>query len=158
MIFYHRLPTLFAEIKEHSKRIQTEKTELPPAPSADPQRELLSLLISLNTDIDKLVVGSQGSGQLIQSLNFEYDAFIRSIRHTIFRIIPFAREDARHDASGSEPECLRDGSDGTDRHEQTFDARPTLDLSQVREAILKSKTRELPFSKSAKDSQATHLI
>ena len=108
-----RIPTVFEEIKHHSKRLQHEITQLPAPPSGNPQQELLSLLISFAGDVKKLVEGSTGFEWFIQSLRDEHGAFDKAIKKSIPEYIPLERKDvekpARESTSTQQPDAFEPG-------------------------------------------------
>ncbi|GAA6042038.1 hypothetical protein JCM8097_004073, partial [Rhodosporidiobolus ruineniae] len=90
-----KLPDLHQHLLASHTSVLDQIKDLPDAPSADPVAELHVRLASLNRDLDALVRGDSGFGQLIQAKNRNDRRFKAVIRATRPAFVPFESKQKR---------------------------------------------------------------
>jgi len=131
------LPELRKKSKDSHHEVKSRLDNLPPPPSDNPSAELLRLVTGFSTEVAQLIRGSEGYEQLIQQCRPAFAKFKQDIRSTAPDFRPFTdeRDEPRE-------ECVPEEDMGG-----SVPVTPDpMYLSDVRDHIQRSLTRELPFN------------
>jgi len=140
------LPKLRADARASLGRNLVELAALPPPPSSQPFPEMLKLLNALCDRIGKSIIGTTGHKELMRSCREIYEQFKRNISATHPHFKPFPRGSRGADSDWT---ILLDETDdhvATDHKSDHVQPSLKMNLSDMREYIQRSRTRELPLN------------
>ncbi|KAJ3486023.1 hypothetical protein NLI96_g4541 [Meripilus lineatus] len=140
------LPQLRLQSKQAFQEVNEALIKLPPPPSENPAAELLRLVTGFSGDVDRLIAGSQSFEDLIRLCRPAYTRFKNDIRATAPDFRPFKNEhDPLIDPLSNMDQRVKVIIEDDDEENDVPAARPMY-LSDVRQHIKSSITRELPFN------------
>ncbi|KZO95027.1 hypothetical protein CALVIDRAFT_187292 [Calocera viscosa TUFC12733] len=133
------LPGIAAKITSSLQKVRDGLADLPDEPSNNPLSDMLELCQQVRDDLALHVKGSEGHVQLVQQNKAHYQNFKQMIHATAPLFLPYTKHEVAWNGEYEEPEFLSDECPGSNEN-------PVHNLDDVRKAIVKATTRELPFS------------
>ncbi|KAJ7483869.1 P-loop containing nucleoside triphosphate hydrolase protein [Mycena galericulata] len=140
-IIGEKLPTIIQTASTHLEQCRAALANLPEPSTEDPATHLLTLITEFSAEIKNIVRGSEVPSGLIQKNNAAFGDFKLAIRRTapaFVATVPGA-------AGTTSPAISNDDEEGdVGAQDETDSPQTPIYLTDVREALRKARTRELP--------------
>ncbi|KAF8522771.1 hypothetical protein BU17DRAFT_32641, partial [Hysterangium stoloniferum] len=138
------LPQLQAEVRKALDETNAQLGKLPPALSGDPSSNLMAIVTQFCATVDGYTEGKRNCERLVQENLRTYTKFELAIRRSAPDFRPFEFDHNNEDTGISRQIVEIDGDELHPNEAELLNS--PIYLAEVRDHLLRSKTRELPNS------------